>query len=104
MQSKVISVKPTKIVSRKRKIPTASKLKASYVVYVRQLGQKEYYYYVATVFGNTDDEVEKEIQKAIDTNVAFRWEEEDDIIKKLRYKVVKTISIEEYTDHIRVQL
>ena len=103
MQSKVISVKPTKIVSRKRKIPTASKLKASYVVYVRQLGQKEYYY-VATVFGNTDDEVEKEIQKAIDTNVAFRWEEEDDIIKKLRYKVVKMISIEEYSDHIKVQL
>ena len=102
MQSKVISVKPTKIVSRKRKIPTASKLKASYVVYVRQLGQKEYYYYVATVFGNTDDEVEKEIQKAIDTNVAFYLE--PDIIKKLRYKVVKTISIEEYTDHIRVQL
>lgn len=102
MQSKVISVKPTKIVSRKRKIPTTSKLKASYVVYVRQLGQKEYYYYVATVFGNTDDEVEKEIQKAIDTNVAFYLE--PDIIKKLRYKVVKTISIEEYTDHIRVQL
>ena len=101
MQSKVISVKPTKIVSRKRKIPTASKLKASYVVYVRQLGQKEYYY-VATVFGNTDDEVEKEIQKAIDMKVEFYLE--PDIIKKVRYKVVKTISIEEYTDHIRVQL
>ena len=101
MQSKVISVKPTKIVSRKRKIPTASKLKASYVVYVRQPGQKGYYY-VATVFGNTDDEVEKEIQKAIDMNVAFYLE--PDIIKKLRYKVVKTISIEEYTDHIRVQI
>ena len=103
MQSKVISVKPTKIVSRKRKIPTASKLKASYTVYVSRPGQKRYnYFYLATVRENTYEEVQKEIQKAIDMNVAFYLE--PDIIKKLRYKVVKTISIEEYTDHIRVQL
>ena len=101
MPSKVISVKPTKIVFRNRKFPKSPETKVSYTVYVSRPGQKRYDY-VATVFGNTYDEVQKEIQKAINTNVAFYWE--PDIIKKLRYKVVKTISIEEYSDHIRVQL
>ena len=101
MQSKLITVKPTKIVSRNRKFPKSPETKVSYTVYVSRPGQKGYYY-VATVFGNTDDEVKKEIQKAIDTNVAFYLEH--GAIKKLRYKVVKTISIEEYSDYIRVQL
>ena len=103
MPSKVISVKPTKIVSRNRKFPKSPETKVSYTVYVSRPGQKRYnYFYLATVRENTYEEVQKEIQKTIDTNVAFYLE--PDIIKKLRYKVVKTISIEEYTDHIRVQL
>lgn len=103
MQSKVIPVKPTKIVSRKRKFPKSPETRVSYTVYVSRPGQKRYnYFYLATVRGNTYDEAQKEIQKTIDTNVAFYLEH--DAIKKLRYKVVKTISIEEYSDHIKVQL
>ena len=44
MPSKVISVKPTKIVSKNRKFPKSPETKVSYTVYVRQPGQKGYYY------------------------------------------------------------